>query len=153
MPWIWLIPLLIVIVLVLAVFIYRHARLFGHHVQIERTQELFQLQHERLEAQFLQAALASGNPPGLRWRACRFNQEIVFAREKQSGQLAAFVGMEAELEPMEPANGQAAPPGHGAALFYFQRGHWHTSGEAFLNFTPAQVLEQFRPRYEPVVRH
>ena len=155
MIWLWLIPVFIILALGVGVFAYRHARLFGHHIQIERTQQLFLLQHDRLEAQFFQAAAARGEPPGLRWKSCAFDENVLFARERTTGQLTALVGMRAELESVENANGQPRPAEElrqAAALFYFRRGHWH-AGKAILDMTPAQVLEQLQAQYQPLARH
>ena len=37
-----------------------------------------------------------------------------------------------------------------SAVFYFQRGHWHTTGKAVFNLNPAEVIQRFKNQYEPV---
>src|SRR6266849_1436423 len=81
MIWLWSIPVILILILVLA-FSWRHLRFFGREVQAERAQELFALQRERLEAKFLDAAAASGKPRGLRWKAWEGDGPVAFARER-----------------------------------------------------------------------
>lgn len=151
MIWLWLIPLLVAVVLVLGVLGFRRVRVFGHHVHIERTQQLFFLQHDRLEAHFLEAAQVSGEPPDCKWRACTFNHDVRFARNRRTGELAAVVGLQAELETVDGT--EQGAPRQASAVFFFDQGHWRTTGKAFFDRTPAEVLEQFKGRYQPLVRH
>src|SRR5437667_10269175 len=73
-------------------------RRFGKHVHVERAREAFRLQRERLEAKFLQAAQASGKPRGLRWSDCEFDSDVLFVRDKKTGELAALVGVTIQFE-------------------------------------------------------
>lgn len=151
MIWLWLIPLLVAVALALAVLGFRRVRVFGHHVHIERTQQLFLMQHDRLEALFLEAAQASGEPPGCQWRACTFDRDVLFARNRRTGELAAIVGIRAELQTAQAPNGDG--PRQASAVFYFDQGHWRTAGKALFNRTPSEVLEQFKARYQPLIQH
>jgi hypothetical protein len=151
MLWLWLIPVLVVIGLVLTVLAYRRVRVFGHHVQIERTQQLFLLQQDRLQTRFLQAAISTGIPAGFRWRSCSFNGDIIFARNRRTGELAAVIGIHAQFEPNRDQNGPLER--QGSALFFFDRGHWRTVGKALFDRSPTQVLEQFKTQYQPLIRH
>jgi len=80
----WLIPLLVIAILALVIVIWRPLRSFGKEMQIERARELFKLQRERLEAQFLKAAAATGKPRGLRWKDCQWDDAVEFVRERSS---------------------------------------------------------------------
>src|SRR4051794_11735629 len=77
---------------------WRPLRRFGRHVHVERAREAFRLQRERLEATFLQAAQASGKPRGLRWSDCDFDSDVLYVRDKTTGELAALVGVTIQFE-------------------------------------------------------
>src|SRR5260370_39668752 len=98
----WLIPLIVVALLVLVIVIWRPVRSFGKEVQIERARELFKLQRERLEAQFLKSAAATGKPRGLRWKDCEWGDAVEFVRERKTNQIAALV---AGTSPFEAGGG------------------------------------------------
>ena len=59
--------------------------------QLTKARRLFKYQRELLEARFLELAAASGKPRGLRWMECDFDDDVAYARELRSGQLAALV--------------------------------------------------------------
>src|SRR5262245_43589199 len=105
----WLIPVLLVVGAALAYFAWRRLRRFGHAVQGERARELFKLQRERLEAQFFTAAAASGKPRGLRWKDCQWESGVEFVREKETGNLAALVGVTIAFEAIEGSDMEGLP--------------------------------------------
>src|ERR1700733_7715653 len=87
----WIAP----IVLALAVagyFGWRRMRAFGKEGAAERARELFKLQRERFEAQFLTAAAATGKPRGLVWKDCQWDDTVEFVRERQTRQIHALLG-------------------------------------------------------------
>src|SRR4051794_14143261 len=80
---------------------WRRLHRFGSQVAVERARELFKLQRERLEAQFLQAAAATGKPRGLRWKDCQWEDTVEFVRDRQTGQVHALVGVTIAFEAVE----------------------------------------------------
>ena len=60
---------------------------------LQDARELFHLRREWLEAEFLSIASRSGKPRGLAWSDCEFQDEVAFARERNSGKLRALVGV------------------------------------------------------------
>jgi hypothetical protein len=154
MIWLWLIPVMLLIVLVAVAFSWRHLRFFGREVQSERAQELFALQRERLEAKFLNAAAASGKPRGLRWKACDWDGPVAFARERHTGHLAALAGVTIQFEAVEGGDMEGLPAvgtlRDASAVFFFHRGQWHTVGKVIFNMNPAMAIEHFKNQYEPV---
>jgi hypothetical protein len=150
----WLIPLLVATFLVLIIVIWRPLRSFGKEVQIERARELFKLQRERLEAQFLKAAAATGKPRGLRWKDCDWDSIVEFVRERRTGQIAALVGVTIQFEAIEGGEmeGVAAVGNlrNASAVFFFQKGHWLTVGKAVFNMNPNEALAHFKNQYERV---
>lgn len=133
---------------------WRTLKRFGGTVQAERAKELFLLQRERLEAQFCPAARATGKPRGLRWVHCSFDGDIVFARELGTRQLVALAPITIQFEAVAGSDMEGLPAvgslRSASAVYYFQRGQWHTAGKAVFNMNPAEALDHFRGRYEPI---
>jgi hypothetical protein len=150
----WLIPLVVLALLALVIVIWRPLRSFGKEVQIERARELFKLQRERLEAQFIRAAAATGKPRGLRWKDCDWDSTVEFVRERRTGQIAALVGVTIQFEAIEGGDMEGLPAvgnlRNASAVFFFHDGRWQTTGKAVFNLNPDEVLVHFRKQYEPV---
>jgi hypothetical protein len=113
---------------------------------------LFVRQREHLEAKFLAAAARSGKPRGLRWRECDWQSGAVFARERATGKLAALVGVTVRFEAIEGSDMEGLPAvgnlRHASAVFFFDRGQWHTVGRAIFNLAPDEALEHFKNQYQ-----
>jgi hypothetical protein len=137
---------------VLAVLLWRPLRRFSRDVQAERAQELFRLQRPLLEEMFFRAASTSGKPRGLRWLACEWEPTTEFARERQTGHIAALVGVTLHFEALPDSDMEGLPavglPRNATAVFFFHRGSWQTVGEARMNLNPNEILERFSKRYE-----
>lgn len=150
--WPWLISLLVVIVVVAAVLVGRRLRIFGRQVNAVRARELFKLQRERLEAQFLGAAAKTGKPRGLRWVDCQWEDGVAFVRERQSGQFAALIGVTIQFEAIPGSDMEGLPAvgnlRNATAVFFFQRGKWLTAGKTVFNMNPGEALEHFKHQYE-----
>ena len=105
-----------------------------------------------LETQFFRAAAASGKPRGLRWKACEWDDRVEFAREKRTGQLAALAGVTISFEAVEGGDmeGVAAVGNlrNASAVFFYDRGRWHTTGKAVFNLNPDEALKHFATQYE-----
>src|SRR5207302_11317939 len=114
----------------------------------------FKLQRERLEAHFLAAAAASGKPRGLRWTDIEWEPDVVFARERQTGQLAALVGASIRFEAVEGGDMEGLPAvgnlRNASAVFFFHRGQWHTVGKAIFNMNPGEAIEHFKNQYNRI---
>jgi hypothetical protein len=151
--WYWLAPLLLVVILGLVLLVWRPLRSFGRDIQVARARELFQLQRERLQEQFVRAAAASGKPRGLRWKECQWDGAAEFARDRQSGQLAALVPVSIQFEAIEGGDMEDVEAVHdlknASAVFYFHRGQWHTVGKAVFNKNPDEAIRHFK-NYERV---
>ena len=101
----WLAAGLAVVAVLVAVALWPRLRAFGRQVHLERARELFKLQRERLEAQFLTAAAASGKPRGLRWKECQWDSAVEFARD--NGRVFCYMITHAGKHP-EPEPGHAS---------------------------------------------
>ena len=150
----WLIPLLALPVLGVMVYMWRHLCTFGGQVKIERAREMFKLQRERLEAEFLKAAAASGKPRGLRWLDCQWGQALEFVRDKQTGLFAALVAVTIQFEAIEGSDMEGLPAvsnlRNASGVFFFQAGQWHTVGRAIFNMNPDEAAAHFDKQYEKI---
>jgi hypothetical protein len=108
----------------------------------------FHLQRERLECIFFQLASQSGKPRGLRWVDCDFEDAVTYARDRQSGELSALVGVTIRFEaieggPMED-NPNVGRQRAATAVFRFNGRAWETNGRAIFNLNPSEAIEHFR---------
>jgi hypothetical protein len=121
---------------------------------MERARELFNLQRTRLQEQFYRTAAATGKPRGLHWKECQWDGEVEFARDRRSGQLAALVPVSIRFEAVEGSDMEGLPAvnnlRNASAVFFFQRGQWHTVGKAVFNMNPGEAIDHFRNQYERV---
>jgi len=69
--------------------------------ELARLRRNFHRQREYLEARFLTIAADSGKPRGLEWVRCDFEDDVIYARNRQSGELTAFVGVTIGFEAVE----------------------------------------------------
>ncbi len=69
--------------------------------QLARASRDFHRQRERLEARFMSLAGRSGKPRGLEWVRCDFEDDVIYARHRQSGELSAFVSVTIGFEAIE----------------------------------------------------
>jgi hypothetical protein len=149
-----LIALAVVGLLVLVFVGWRLFRLFGAQVTAERAREMFKLQRERLEAQFLTAAATSGKPRGLRWVDCAWEDTVAFARERKTGHIAALVAVTIQFEAVVGSEMEDNPNvgnlRNASAVFFFQAGQWSTVGRAVFNMNPDEALRHFEHQYEPL---
>lgn len=154
MMWFWLVAGVVVIAVIIA---WRPFRMFGREVQLERARELFKLQRERLEAIFIKAAAATGKPRGLRWKGIDWEDDVYFARERRSGQIASLIAITIQFEAVEGSDMEGLPAvgnlRNASAVFFFQRGQWHTVGKAIFNMNPLEAIEHFKNQYERVAVH
>jgi hypothetical protein len=150
--WPWLVPPLVLIAGGAAVYFGRRLRTFGRAVSAAKARELFRLQRERLEAQFLRAAAATGKPRGLRWVDCEWENEVTFVRERQTGQFAALVGVTIQFEAIPGSDMEGLPAvgnlRNASAVFFFHGGHWQTVGKAVFNKNPEEAVQHFQNQYE-----
>src|SRR5688572_8041997 len=109
MSWYWLLALIPVAALVVVWLAWKPLRRLGHEIQVERAQELFRLQRERLEEYFFRAAVATGKPRGLRWKHCAWEPGAIFARERSTRQVAALVGVTIQFEAVEGGDMEGLP--------------------------------------------
>lgn len=122
--------------------------------EAKRAFELFRAQREQLEAKFFDIASRLGKPRGLRWLACDWQDEVCCGRDRKTGMLTAFVGVNLRFEAVEGGDMEdveaVGSVRDAAALFHFQNGQWGTGGRALFNMNPAFALERLSDQYEIV---
>jgi len=127
-------------------------RLFRPGPNADVARRLFGQQRERLELQFFQTAASSGKPRGLRWKAIEWEPGVEFARERDTGRLAALVGITIQFEAIEGSDMEGLPAvgnlRNASAVFCFHRQRWHTTGRTVFNLNPDEALAHFHQQYE-----
>jgi hypothetical protein len=116
-----------------------------HEARFVRIQREFHTQRERLEAKFVQLAIAHSKPESPRWEDCEFADDVAYVRHRVTGELSAFVAVSITSE--DVADGAGFSTGDavgkmqlGTAMFRFHHNHWETDGRAILNLTPKQAV-------------
>lgn len=123
-------------------------------IRTERARELFHLQRERLEAKFFDLAAKTGKPRGLRWVDADWDDGVRFVRERQTGAMAALVGITVRFEAI-PGGGMEDNPNvsnlrDATAVFNYVRCQWITEGRALFNMSPDGAIDRYHEQYEPV---
>jgi len=122
--------------------------------ELARARRDFHRHREHLEAKFMSLAGRSGKPRGLEWVRCDFEDDVIYARDRQNGQLSAFVGVTIGFEAIE-GGGMEEVEAVGdlraaTAVFRVERGHWATDGSTLFNLNPAEAIAFYRENLELV---
>lgn len=154
--WTWGLPALIGLAVIgfIAAALWRPWRNRKREAQLARARQDFHRQRERLEAKFVQLAGQSGKPRGLEWTGCDFEDEVVYARDRRSGQLSAFVGVTISfeaiagggMEDVEAVGNLRAA----TAVFRLDAARWHTDGRALFNLNPTEAVRYYQEDLELV---
>lgn len=154
----WWIPAAVALVVVIATaaLVWRPIRARLRENQLARARRDFHRQRERLEAKFLTLAGRSGKPRGLDWVRCDFEDDVIYARHRQSGELSAFVGVTIGFEAVEGGGMEEVEAVSnlraGTAVFRVERGNWLTDGRALFNLTPAEAVDYYQDNLELVAK-
>jgi hypothetical protein len=123
--------------------------------QMANAQRQFYGMREQLEAKFLDTASRSGRPRGLHWTDCEFENDVTFARDRQSGRLCAFVAVTIKFEAMlgggmEEVEAVGNAKFATAVFYYDTKRLWLTDGRAIFNLNPTEAVRHFQATLEPV---
>jgi hypothetical protein len=131
-------------------------RSIGHRQhELSEAQLQFHRMREQLEAKFLQKAGLTGKPRGLRWSDCEFENDVTYARDRQTGQLSAFVAVTIKFEAV-PGGGmeevEAVQQGkYGTAVFrYDPKQMWIPDAQPMFNLDPHEAVQRLHDTLEPV---
>lgn len=151
MIWIWAAGVIVVILAAIAIFAIPLAR-WSQHKESQRAVRLFRQRREMLEAKFFDMAQSLGKPRGLRWVDCEWFDDVTFARDKTSGMLTAFAGINVRFEAIEGGDMEdVAAVGtirDAVAVFHFHRGSWGTGGKALFNMNPLDAPQKLSAQFE-----
>jgi hypothetical protein len=151
---IWcLIVMVVAVVAVAAGAVWR--RRTGHgRKRLEQARKLFHLRREWLEARFLSLISQNSQPRQLIWSDCDFDDEVVFATDRETGQLHAFAAVSIRFDREQDHGGDMNPSVgklHAAtAVFQFDHGQWRTDGRAVFNLNPLETVERFQHHLQSV---
>ncbi len=144
MPWYGYVLAAVAVLAVIVVLLWR----VGRSADPRLAREQFLRQREHLEAEFFTAAAGSGKPRGLRWKAVEWGPAVEFARERPTGKLAALVGITIRFEAIEGGDMEGLPAvgnlRNASAVFFHDRGRWHTTGRAVFNLNPDEAVAHFK---------
>jgi hypothetical protein len=152
--WIAAAGVVLILLGLIAALVWRPIRRSLREAQLAKARLDFHRQRERLEAKFFELAAASGKPRGLRWVGCDFDDDVAYARDRHSGELAALVAVTISFEaipggPMEHveavSNLRAA-----TAVFRLDKDRWKTDGRAVFNLNPTEAIAYYRDDLEIV---
>jgi hypothetical protein len=122
--------------------------------EAQRAVRLFRLQREKLEAKFIDLAHANGKPRGLRWLNCDWLSAVTFARDRQTGLITAFAGINIRFEAIEGGDMEdvaaVSTLRDAVAVFHFQNGNWGTGGKALFNMNAEEALTRLTAQFEAV---
>ncbi len=154
MHWEWILAGLAVAVIVAVAVLWRPVASVLREIRIERAREQFHLQREWLEVKFFELASKTGKPRGLRWVEADWDDRVRFVRERQTGDVAALVGITVRFEAI-PGGGMEENPNvanlrDATAVFNYVRSQWITEGRALFNMSPDGAIDRYHEQYEPV---
>ena len=146
--WWWIAAIAAAGIIVVTALFWRSLRARLLRAEYQRYRSEFHIQRERLEAKFFELAAASGKPRGLRWTDCTFDDDVTYARHRQTGELRAFVAATIAFEAVE-GGGMEEVEAVGnlraaTAVFRLERGRWQTDGRAIFNLNPAEAIAYYQ---------
>lgn len=134
-------------VIATALVLRRWIHQFGDVVAMERAQREFRCRREWLEASFL-AVLGRVDPlERIRWDFATWQDEVIWARDRQTGRLLALVAVHFEFDALFDLPDH--PPRHATVVFEYARGQWRTDGRRLDEIRPSEAFLRHR-QFVPV---
>ena len=129
-----------------AIFIaMRPLRLARQAEKLARAQRDFHRQREQLEAKFFDHVSSSGKPRGLRWKDVDFDDDVIYARDRQNGQLKALVAIEVSFEAIDGGGMEEVEAvsnvRSATAEFLYDSTRWYTQGRVYFNLAPNAAVK------------
>lgn len=126
----------------------------GRKLQPEEARRQFLQQREHLEAKFFELAAASGKPRGLLWLGGDWESTVELARDRKTGQIAAFVGVTLRFEAIPGSDMEGLPAvgnlRNATGIFFHDGRNWQASGRALFNMNPDEAIQHFGKQFEPL---
>lgn len=109
-----------------------------------------------LQDDFFAAAARSGKPRGLRWTKCDWLESYALVRDRESGMLTMFCGVNVSFEAIEGGDMEdvaaVSTIRDGAAVFHAENGRWGSGGKVLFNMDP-QTAAQVAAVGQEMVAH
>lgn len=152
----WWVPFAALILVVGLLLIWRPIRATLREVRFAEACRDFHRQRERLEVKFVQLGMIGARPDGPRWSDCDFDNDVTYARNRQTGELSAFVAVTIEMDSSDDP-GARSPDTIGnlraaTAVFRMARDRWETDGRAIFNLSPAEAIRFYHRDLELVAQ-
>lgn len=119
----------------------RPLRQIFEDVHVDRARELFHQQREWLEARFISTLTHADAFEGQRWESASWDDEVLWARDRQTRHLLALVCVHFEPAPFD----LVAMPRHATALFEYRKGRWHVEGKRLDEVRPDEAVGRNQP--------
>jgi hypothetical protein len=133
---------------------WRRCRQLRGEALLAGARQSFHHRREWLEAKFWSLASRSGRPRGIRWVDCEFDDEVAFARDRNTGHLRALVGVTIQFEAVEGSGledeNALAERKAATVVFRLDGLHWEVDGRAYFNLNPAQTIAHYQHELETV---
>jgi hypothetical protein len=107
----------------------------------ERAREAFRRQREHLEAGFVARVVRAHPIEAVRWEEARWGDEIVWARDRQTRNLLALIGVELD---------EGDFGGRATAVFEYRGRRWTAEGRHLDAVEPYEAFYRLRD-FEPIV--
>jgi hypothetical protein len=150
----WILVPTILIVLAGMALVWQPIRAAMNRSRLADARRDFHWQRERLEVKFIQLAWTNAKPSGPRWSECEFEDDVSYVRNRNTGELSAFVEVTVTVTETEDQLdfGPGAVPSVRAAtaIFRFDGRHWETDGRAILNLSPSEAIRFYQDDLEIV---
>ena len=154
MPETWWFLVAVGAVLAGYVFVWRPMQAASRKAKLALARRDFHRQREHLEAKFVRLASDVTKPQGPHWEDCDFDDDVAYVRNRNTGELSAFVAVTVAVDDLENAPGGIGDLiGNlraGTAVFRFDRDHWETEGRAILNLNPTEAIRFYQNDIEMV---
>jgi hypothetical protein len=115
-------------------------------VRVESARALFHQRREWLEARFITALSQSEPVEAERWEDAQWQDEVLWARDRQTHHVLALVCVEFEVEPFD----LSPMARHATVIFEFRAGHWCADGKRMDEVRPFEAVGR-NPRLEAIV--
>ena len=149
----WMFVIGTAVVLLIAALAWRWRR-DRRHLRHDQARLQFKDVSEKLSAEFLVAAAATGKPRGLRWKSCEFSGPAIFAIDPSTQELYALVAVTISFEAIE-GGGMEEVEAVGnlrsaTAVFVHRGNRWTTDGRVIFNLEPDEALARFEAALKPL---
>ncbi len=152
----WILAVVLLTVLAVVIMVVRRGGRLLTDDRFEKSKKDFHAQREYLEARFIELARQSGKPRGLEWEDCDFDDDVSYARSRQTGTLSALVAVTVrfsaieggDMEDVEAVGNLRAATG----VFLWREGHWETDGRVVFNMNPTEAINYFKADLEMIGR-